>query len=220
MEFEKLTAQVRTGRKKGVARRLRRDGFIPAVCYGREMSPLAVSLDPKALTDALGGPMGRNIVIQLSVDGEGAPNEPVLVMLQDYQYHPVSRAILHADFIQVTMDQKVRVQVPFILTGKSIGVQAGGVLAQVFRSLPLKCRPDAIPGSIELDVSELELGMSKKVSDLDLPENVEIEFDLNQTLVSVNAPTVVVAEVEEEEEIEGEGEGEEAAEGEEAPPAE
>lgn len=216
MEFEKLTAQVRTGRKKGIARRMRRTGFIPAVCYGRQMTPITVSVDPKALTDALRGPLGRNIVMQMSVDGEGAPNDPVLVMLQDYQYHPVSREILHADFIQVSMDNEVRVQVPFILTGRSIGVQTGGVVAQVFRSLPVKCKPDAIPNNLELDITELELGMSKKVSDLVLPEGITVEFESTQTLVSVNAPTVVAVEVDEEEEEE-ETEGEEA---EEAIPAE
>ena len=215
MEFEKLTAQVRTGRKKGIARRLRRTGVIPAVCYGRELTPLAVSVDPKALVDALRGPLGRNIVIQMSVDGEGAPKEPVLVMLQDYQYHPVSRQLLHADFLQISMDHEVRVQVPFILTGRSIGVQAGGVVAQVFRSLPVKCRPDAIPNNLELDITDMELGMIRKVSDLQLPEGIEVEFDSNQTLVSVNTPAVVVAEVEEEEEEAVEGE-----EAEEAPPAE
>jgi len=202
MEFENLTAQVRAGRKKGVARRLRRDGYIPAVCYGQGMSPLALSVDPKVLTDALCGSLGRNVVIQLNVEGEGSPSEPLLVMLQDYQYHPVSREILHADFLKVAMDQEVHVQVPFKATGRAAGVQTGGVLAQVYRSLPIKCRPDEIPPVLEIDVTEMGLGSIRKVSDLVLPPGIVVEYEQHQTLVSVSMPAAIPAETEEEEEEE------------------
>ena len=218
MEFEKLTAQVRTGRKKGVARRLRREGFIPAVCYGPDMPPLTLSVEPKALSNALSGSLGRNVVIQLNVEGEGAPSDELLVMLHDYQYHPVERTVLHADFLQVSMDRDVHVHIPFVLTGRSVGVQQGGVLTQVFRSLPVCCRPEKIPPLVEHAISALGFGDILKVSELELPKAISIEFEPNQTLANVVAPTVVpVAEEAEEGEEEAGEEGEAPAE--EAAPA-
>lgn len=212
MEFEKLTAQVRTGRKKGVARRLRREGFIPAVCYGPDMSPLALSVSPKALSDALRGPLGRNVVLEMSVEGDGAPTDDILVMLQDFQYHPLDREVLHADFLHVAMDRDVHVQVPFVLTGKAAGITMGGVVTQVFRTLPLRCKPDAIPVSIELDVTPMELGTIRKVSDLALPPGVAVELEQNLTLVSCAQPTQAKGEAAEGEEAAAAAEG---AEGEE-----
>jgi large subunit ribosomal protein L25 len=201
MEFEKLTAQVRTGRKKGVARRLRREGFIPAVCYGVDMQPVALSVNPKSLSEIMNGELGRNAPVNMSVDGA----EPVLVMLQDYQYHPVTREVLHADFLRVTEEQHVHVRVPLRLTGRSVGVQAGGVLSRVFRDLPVVCRPDQIPGEIVLDVTEMGLGAIRKVADLTLPEGVVVEYDAAQTLVSVSVPSSAADEAETTEEEEEAG---------------
>jgi large subunit ribosomal protein L25 len=221
MEFEKLTAQVRTGRKKGMARRLRRTGVIPAVCYGPGMTPLTLAVDPKALSDALRGPLGRNVVLQMSIEGDGAPSEHLLVMLQDFQYHPLDRVVLHADFLHVSMDRDVHVQVPFTLVGKAAGVQTGGVLTQVFRTLPVRCRPDAIPTSIEIDVTEMNLGNIRKVSDVVLPAGVVVELEPNLTLVSCVTPTQAKPEVTEgEEEVVEEGAEGEEKKAEEAEPTE
>lgn len=208
MEFEKLSAQTRSGRKKGTARQLRRDGFIPAVCYGRDIDPITLSVDPKALSEVMAGPLGRNIVIKMDVEGDGSPSEPILVMLQDYQYHPVSRQVLHADFLQVSMEREVHVRVPFEVYGRSVGVQAGGMIARVFRTLPVCCHPDKIPEKLEIDVTEMDLGDIRKVSDLDLPEGVTIEYEPNRTVISVMAPTLA-ATTEETEEEEEEGAEEE-----------
>ena len=208
MEFEKLTAQVRAGRKKGTARKLRRGGRIPAICYGQEAAPVALSLDPKELSDALSGPLGKNTVIQLTVEGDGA-NDSRLVMLQDHQYHPVERTVLHADFLQVSPDREVSVRVPFLLVGKSIGEQVGGVVMQVHRHLPVRCLPNAIPESLSIDVSTMDLGDLRKAADLELPEGVVLELESNLTVLSISAPTVAEEEPEEDEEgLEGE-EGEE-----------
>lgn len=204
MEFEKLTAHVRIGRKKGTARRLRREGLIPAICYGPGADPVALTIDPKALSEALSGPYGTNTIIELTVTGEGAPEDSMLVMLQDHQYHPIRRNVFHADFLRVSLDQEVRLDVPFILEGRSVGEQVGGVLMQVFRELPVRCKPEKVPPDIRLDISSLNLGDLRKVSDLDLPEGVVVELEPNQTLASVTVPTVVAepTEVKEEEEEE------------------
>lgn len=210
MEFQKLTAEVRTGRKKGTSRRLRRGGFIPAVCYGPDReAPIALSVDPKGLGTAVSGPLGRNAVIELTVTGDGAPAEPVLVMLQDAQRHPVGRALLHADFITVAREREVTVSVPFRVEGRSVGVTLGGVLAQVLRELPVRCALDAIPSEIVADVTSLNIGGAIKVADLVLPEGIVVTLEPNRTLASVSVPKAVVETAP--------GEGEEAAE---AAPAE
>jgi large subunit ribosomal protein L25 len=219
MEFQKLNAEVRTGRKKGAARRLRRDGRIPAVCYGPDQkSALVLALDPKALRTAMSSTLGRNAVIELTVTGASAPPAPMLVMLQDAQYHPVARTLLHADFLTVAHDREVRVEVPLVLQGRALGVQAGGVISQVLRDLPVRCPLDAIPSELVLDVSNVELGGIMKVSDLALPENVVVELEPNRTLVSVVTPKIV--ETVAEEGVEGEEAAAAPAEGEEPAEAE
>jgi large subunit ribosomal protein L25 len=204
MEFEKLTAQVRTGRRKGTARRLRRDGFIPAICYGPEAKPVALSVDPKALSEALSGPLGKNTVMELTIEGDGAPDASILVMLQDHQYHAIYRSVLHADFLRVSMDRDVSVQVPLVLEGRSQGEQIGGILAQVFRTLPVRCKPNMVPEAIRLDISPLNMGDLRKISDLEIPEGVVIELEPNRTVVSVTSPTEV-------KEVEADEDGEAAA---------
>jgi large subunit ribosomal protein L25 len=203
MEFQKLTAEVRTGRRKGTARQLRRNGRVPAVCYGPDRTPLVLSVDPKALGETLRGPLGRNAVIEMSVTGEGAPPTPLLVMLQDAQHHPIDRSVLHVDFLTVSAERKVRVEVPLLVEGRPIGVQAGGVLSQIYRTLPVRCSLDAIPAQLTLDASGVDLGGTLRVADLKLPEGIVVEFDANQTLVSVNAPKAVAEEVTEAEAEEG-----------------
>jgi large subunit ribosomal protein L25 len=200
MEFEKLTAQVRTGRKKGLSRQLRRGGSIPAVCYGPDIEPITISTDPKVLFEALSGPLGQNVVMELTVEGDGAPTDPLLVMLQERQYHPVTRKTLHADFLHVSTEREVQVRVPFELVGKCIGVQTGGRLTQVFRSLPIRCLPTSVPEKIVLDVTTMDVGQLRKVSDLELPEGVTVTLEPNQTLSSVVAPSAVTTAASDDEE--------------------
>jgi large subunit ribosomal protein L25 len=217
MQFEKLTVEVRAGRKKSIARQIRRDGKIPGICYGRDMQPLAVSLDPKALGEVVAGVHGRNVVIEMSVSGDGAPAEPMLVMLQDFQHHPLARQVLHADFVRVAEDRPVRVRVPFETTGRAPGVQAGGVLTQVFRDLPVRCLPAAIPSKLTLDVATMNLGEQRKVADLVVPDGIVVDLEPNRTLVTVLTPSV--AKTADEGAGEGEAEAAVVAEGATAPAA-
>ena len=109
-------------------------------------------------------------------------------MVREYAHHPVTRAILHADFVQISLSEPVDVDVPFRLFGKSKGVVAGGILQQVFRTLPVRCLPEKIPVVIEADVTELDRGESLKVNQLKLPEGVAVRFSAEQTVASVVAP--------------------------------
>jgi len=206
-----LQVEVRDAVGKGVARKIRAAGRIPAVCYGKGRESVGLALDPVALHKLLdASDAGMNTLINLqgggSVDG-------TMVLLKELQRDPVRGSYLHADFYTVDLEQRVDVSVPVHITGKAAGVEAGGVLDQALREIELSCLPLSIPRELMADVTNLELGQSLHVSDIALPESVELKSDPNLSVVSVVAP------MKEEEEVvpeEGLGEGEEA----EAAPAE
>ncbi len=181
MELQKVNVQQRTQNGKSPVRRLRAQGLIPAVAYGKGSKAQALSVSPKALIDILGTERGRNSVIELDVDGK----DKLTVLLADYQYHPVTRALLHADFLQISLDEPVDVDVPFELTGRSVGVVMGGTLRQVFRKLPIRCLPGQIPVKITHDITELNIDEHVSVKDLTLPEGVTVRFAAERTVAAV-----------------------------------
>lgn len=181
MELRKVTAADRQETKKGPMRRLRASGKIPAVAYGKKLTPRSLSVSPKDLEDILGSERGRNTVIELDVQG----SDKLTVLLSSYQYHPVGRQLLHADFLQINLDEHVRVEVPFELTGKAKGVVMGGTLRQVFRKLPVRCLPKHIPVKITADVTELDIEQHVHVEDLVLPEGVTVELAPKRTVAGV-----------------------------------
>jgi large subunit ribosomal protein L25 len=203
----KLTATKRYTKGKGVARKLRAEGLIPAVCYGIKAESIPLTVDPALLKKALDPDKRRNTVIQLTIK-DGKKSETLQVMLKEYQVDTIKDAVLHADFIQVSLEQTIEVSVPLLLQGRPEGVKLGGTLHQVFRTLPLKCKPADIPASLSADVSALELNESISVRDLELPEGVMINLPENQTIGLVMAPRKV-----EEEEVAAAEEAEEGAEG-------
>jgi large subunit ribosomal protein L25 len=181
MELMKVAASRRIDTGKGAAHRLRREGKIPAVAYGKNLATQGLSLAPDVLRQVLSSERGRNTVIELEVDGK----DKLTVLLRDFQYHPVSRALLHADFVQIHLDQPVDVEVPLELTGKAAGVIKGGVLRQVFRKLPIRCLPAHIPVKITHDVTALELDGHVATKDLALPEGVSVRLPAEQTVAAV-----------------------------------
>jgi large subunit ribosomal protein L25 len=144
MEIVKLDAKVRNDAGKGPARRLRREGMIPAVAYGRELPVTSIAVSPKALLGILNSVHGQNTVLELGIEGQ----KKATVILREYTVHPVTRALLHADFVEIRLDQPVDVEIPFICTGKAVGVVAGGIMRQIYRRLPVRCVPEKSPASI------------------------------------------------------------------------
>jgi large subunit ribosomal protein L25 len=181
MQTTKLNAETRTINGKGAMRRLRNNGKIPAVSYGKGIGTEQFAVSPKEILAILGTERGRNTVIQLEIPG--GRNRTVL--LADFQYHPVTRSLLHADFLEVQEDQAVDVDVPFEVTGKPKGVVAGGILRQVYRKLPLRCVPSKIPVKISHDVTELDIDDAVAAKLLALPEGVTVRLPPEQTVVSV-----------------------------------
>ena len=181
MDAIKVTAKRRDDHGKGAARRLRNEGRIPAVAYGKSLPTQALAIQPEAIKAVLASARGRNTVVNLDVDGKAG----LTVMLSDFQYHPLTRSLLHADFVQIHLDQPVNVEVPLELTGKAAGVVAGGTLRQVFRKLPIRCLPGQIPVKIVHDVSALALDGHVGTKDLSLPEGVTVRLPPEQTVASV-----------------------------------
>jgi large subunit ribosomal protein L25 len=134
-------------------------------------------------------------------------------MIKEHQVHPVSGDLIHSDFYEVDMKRQIKVMVPVVTTGKSAGVEEGGMLNIVRRELEVFCLPGDIPESIEIDISGMTIGDSVHLEDVPLGENVEVATDVNYTVVTVLSPKVEEEEVAEEEEEELE-EGEEGEEGE------
>ena len=205
-----LNVELRTDKGKGVARQLRMQGRIPAVCYGKRNQSTSVSLDPRMLERLISqSEAGVNTLIDLVVEGGGELNGTV-VMVREIQRHPVQRNPIHADLFVPDLHEKVTVSVPLHLTGKAPGVEAGGIVDHALRELEIQCLPTAIPREIHVDIGTLEVGDSVHVRDLTLPEGVELLSDTELSVVSVVAPVVEEAAPTDEEAAEA-AEGEVAA---------
>ena len=209
MTVNALVAEARDATGKGVARRLRAVGRIPAVVYGRGVASKAISIDPSALLRLLqSSGAGINTLVELRLDGAART-----VLVKELQRDPVRGRPLHADFYLIELDKTVEVSVPIRLVGKAAGVEFGGILDHPLREIELECLPRAIPESVEVDVSALGVGDSIHVRDLVLPEGVQVRTDADQAVASVIAPSVVEEPVAAKavEAEEGVAEGEEAA---------
>jgi large subunit ribosomal protein L25 len=165
-----LEAQPRTPGTKNDARRVRRDGKIPAVVYGAGKAAVPVAVDPRQVSRILHSETGHNSVFDLALDGDKTK-----AMIVDWQYEPIKGSLLHIDLKRIAMDQKLRVNVPIELVGEAAGVkQQGGILEQIVREVEVECLPADIPNAIELNVSELVFGVVLRVSDL--PKNDKVRF--------------------------------------------
>lgn len=205
-----ITLAAETGRPTGsrASGRLRAQGKIPGVVYGLGKDPVPVAVNWRELRQALTGEAGLNALIDLQVDGGTE-----LVMVKELQRHPVRREVLHVDFLRVDPEAEVTVEVPIILVGEARQVVAeGGAVEQVLHSLTVHAKPQAIPNELQLDVSELTMGQTLRVGDLQLPAGVSAAIDPEEPVVATVAGSQEAAA-----EAEAEaGEGEAAAEGGEA----
>jgi large subunit ribosomal protein L25 len=190
MASAQLNATPRSDVGKGVARSLRRAGKIPAVIYGHARAPQPLAIDQRDLDRLLSHIAAESTVIELSFDGATSRT-----LIREIQRHPFKPQILHVDFQELVAGEKVTVDVPIVLGGVPEGVRAeGGVLDQTMRELSIHVDPANIPNHIDIDVSALGIGDSVHVSDLTLPEGVEILDDEDATICVVSAPRAVVEE--------------------------
>lgn len=184
-----LEAKVRDGSGKGFARRLRAQKLIPAVVYGKKMEkPLQIAVDPVAVRKAVATPRKYNTLLSLKVDGGEQ-----LVLLKDFQVDPISRELLHADFIGVTESEPVKVNVPAVLVGRSEGVANGGILEQKRRDIEVWALPNSIPEKVEIDVTSLKINQALHIKDVKMPEGVTVKSNVNYTMAVVTAPEAEAA---------------------------
>lgn len=182
-----LTAKLRTDLKKSTTNALRKSGEVPAVIYGKDHEPKAISVNSIALLKLVRDE-GRNAIIKLELE-----NKNVEVMLHDYQVDPLKDGLTHADFFAVDMKQEMDVLVPVHVVGEAAGQKEGGILQQPLFEISVRAKPNDIPEEITVDVSDLAIGDAIMVADLKDGKNYEILEDENTAIVSVVVPDVVEA---------------------------
>ncbi|BBO75000.1 50S ribosomal protein L25 [Desulfosarcina widdelii] len=217
MEIMNLRATLRETVGNGPSRALRREGKVPAILYGPNTEPVKLTIDKLDLEPIFKSGAVAQKLLKLDIDGV---DDTTNVMVKEIQKHPVSHNLLHLDLYRVSMDQKIKVMVPVVTTGKCVGVEMGGMLQIIRRELEVFCLPDQIPETIAVDITDLDIGDSLHVEDVQLEGDVEVSAEVNFTILTILSPKAEEEEVEGEEEEEMAEEGEEAAEAGEEPAAE
>ncbi len=191
-----LSAQVREEKGKGAANRLRRNKQIPAILYGRNTSPVKLTVSELDLRTVLKAATGDNIVLGLKID-TGKGSETKNVILKELQSDPIKPIYYHADFYEISMDRELTFEIPIHLVNTPVGVTNGGILQHVKREVSVSCLPGDLVDFIEVDVSALEIGESIHVKEVKFPHGIRSLEDGEMTLAVLNAPAVVEEKVEE-----------------------
>jgi len=178
-----LEVATREGTGTGVARKLRQKGQVPGVVYGGHRDPVAITVDRKAVTDLIQkSDHGVRSIFLLKLTGTDQQRH---AMIKEMQIDPISRKLMHIDFIRVVMDEVVRVTVPVRLNGTAIGLKEGGLLDWQVRDLHVECLPGQIPDSVEVEVSNLAIHDYIRISDLKLPQDLKVLDDPERVVVGV-----------------------------------
>jgi len=197
MASASLSAELRSERGKGVARKLRAAGRVPGVVYGHGREPQSLSLVARDLDKLLSQIAAGSTVIELTLG-----RATTKTLIREIQRHPFKKQILHIDFMELVAGEKVIVDIPLVFVGVPEGVRlSGALLEQIVHSIEVNVDPSNIPNHIDVDVTNLAMGHSLHVRDLKLPEGLEVLTDEDTTICAVIAPRAVV-----EEKAEGEGE--------------
>jgi len=185
-----LNAEKREGVRKGANRKLRAAGRVPAILYGKDHDPTLLSVDACEAGTLFQQISVENTIIELKVKGD---RSKIQALVREVQVSPARPDVLHIDFYKVQKGVKLEVEIPVTLEGIPNGVRHdGGVLEQLIHEIPVRCLPDQIPESLDIDVVGLNLHDSLHVSDLRVPEGIEVLLTAERTLCVVSAPRVVL----------------------------
>jgi large subunit ribosomal protein L25 len=222
MEKIQLKAEIREAIGKKPSKKIRNEGFVPAVVYKAGKETISLKINEKELAYALKTKAGANVLIGLTIGGDKAKERTVLI--KEVQHHPIKEAIVHVDFQEILLTEKLIIDVPIVTKGQAEGVvKEEGVLERVLWELKIECLPADIPGKIEVEVTNLKIGDSILVKDIKAPAGVRILNAPDQTVVTVKMPYVekpaeegaeaaiepeLIREKKEKEEAEGEEAGE------------
>ena len=196
--------------KKNASRRLRAEGFIPAVVYGLAQEPLEIKINSKEFKDTIKGKSLSNLILDIHVKVDGKDKEEI-TLIKDMQKDPINADILHIDFIRIQMKTEVEATVPVHILNEEISTgikEEGGVLQHGLREIHIMCLPADIPDMLEYDIKELHIGENVRVSDIIVSEGTKILNNPDEVVVSIIHPTHLAAEetVAEEEAVEEEPE--------------
>lgn len=184
----KLKAEARSDVGRSAVRKLRARGFVPAVIYGGNNKPQPLQVLARDINAMMSQASGENVLVELEIGGDGQSRT---ALVQEVQHSPVGGEIRHLDFQAISMDQKIQAEVPLEALGTAVGVKTfGGLLEQSLRALAIECLPGDLPDRITVDVSELNIGDSIHVRDIQLPQGVTPKVQLDLTAFSVVAPVV------------------------------
>ena len=183
MATVQFSAQTRSDTGKGVARKLRAAGRIPGVIYGHARTPQSLSLHTKDFVQLLEKVSYATTVFELDVDGTKSN-----ALVREIQRHPFKKQILHVDFQELVAGEKVTVRVPIVYVGASVGVKEGGIVDQIMHELSIHVDPMQIPNHVTVDITELGIGHSLHVSDIVVPEGIEMLDDQEATVCTCGAP--------------------------------
>ena len=193
MAMMELTADRRRDSGKEINRKRRAEGRVPGVIYGKGLETRSIEFQRKPLEKFLATARRGTVIVKMTVQ-DGADGKESYAVLKEVQTHPLTDRITHVDFYEVALGRKFKVEVPLRVKGKAPGIEMGGVLDVVTRSLEVECTPDQVPEFLELDVSSLGIGQSLHLADIRFPEGVvPTEKDLRITLAAVNTPKAEVA---------------------------
>jgi len=189
MELQSLTVTLREELGKNASRRVRRAGFVPAVLYGGGKDPVSLSIDYATFKQLVRGEQGEHAIVEVKVENNPEFDSPAI--LKGVQHHPVKETYVHADLMRIDLKKKIRTQIPIKLEGHSVGVIAGGVIDHQCRELEVECLALEVPDHIVAVITDLDIGHSLHVSDLTIPDGVELITAVQRSVVAVHAPRVV-----------------------------
>lgn len=186
MELLDLKAEIRETKGKSAARHLRGNDAVPAVLYGAKTEPVLLSVATPDLITLIRLNGSSGLFIKLAIAGDVKPVRTV--MLKELQTDTYGLKYLHVDFQEVDLDEKITIAVPVETTGESVGVKGGGILQVVRRELDIVCRPGDMPEAIVIDTTDLDMGDSVHISEIDLGEDIEIPHDVDFTVLTIVHP--------------------------------
>lgn len=193
METVELEVERRSVSGKGAARKLRAAGLVPAVIYGARRTTTSISVRMEQLDKRVTHLEGSHLIRLVDPPARDPELHEKMVLVRELQRHPVSGRVLHADFFEVDLTERLEVSVPLHFVGRAAGVVAGGILQPVMREIDVQCLPTEIPQFVEVDVSPLGIHDAFHVADLKLPERVSAVGDPTRTVVTVLPPSVETA---------------------------
>jgi large subunit ribosomal protein L25 len=187
MKSVPLKASPRAQTRRGPVKKLRSNGRVPAVIYGRQTTPQNLEISAREISDLIHDHASENLLIDLSIENDSRAKR--LALVQEIQHHPIDGKVVHVDFHEVAENERVTVHVPVETVGEAAGVKNnGGVLEHVLFKLKVRCLPKDLPEQITVDVTSLEIGKSIHIGENTAPQGVEIMGDKKIPVVSVAAP--------------------------------